>query len=86
MNLVHFCTYSIPAALQVWRNLRNLTLCCEHEEYVYLQSVRVKNKEMLAVSCPQCSMIRLYDVQTGEGDKSLPQPEILYRMDESRRR
>ena len=45
---------------------QELDALCEHEKGVLLQSVREKNKQMLAVSCVRCRMIRLYDVQTGE--------------------
>ena len=38
---------------------------CKHE-IVYLLSVTVKAKELLAVSCAECQMIRLLDLETEE--------------------
>ena len=55
-----------PSSSTGLEKFQELDALCEHEEDVFLQSVRVKNKQMLAVSCYSCSMIRLYDVQTGE--------------------
>ena len=48
-----------------WTKIREVKPLCEHKD-VFLQSVRVKNTQMLGVSCIWCRMIRLYDVQTGE--------------------
>ena len=53
---------------------QELDALCKHED-VLLQSVRVKNTQMLAVSCVRCRMIRLYDMQTGEVTKAFHNQE-----------
>ena len=62
-----------PAAFHMYQNTpdgfiktREIKGLCEHEERVFLLPVRVKNKELLAVSCWSYRWIRLLDTETEE--------------------
>ena len=62
-----------PAAFHLYQNtsagfpkIREVKGLCEHNVYVYLLPVTMNNKQLLAVSCAGCEVIRLLDLETEE--------------------
>ncbi len=49
-----------------WKKLKTLEKLCQHETGIYVLGLLRGKKEMLAVSCVDCGVIRLIDVESGE--------------------
>ena len=49
---------------QGWSKLGDVRALCEHEECARLHPVQIDKKELLAVSCFRCHMIRLLDIES----------------------
>ena len=47
-----------------WEKLAEMRALCEHEECARLHPVHIEKKELLAVSCSRCHMIRLLDTES----------------------
>ena len=47
-----------------WKKLAEVRALCEHEECARLHPVHIEKKELLAVSCSRCHMIRLLDTES----------------------
>ena len=49
-----------------WSKLGELKGLCEHEDSIALLPLTVNGKEVLAVGCGECQVIKLLDIQNGE--------------------
>ena len=47
-----------------WKKLAEVRALCEHEECARLHPVHIEKKELLAVSCSRCHMIRLLETES----------------------
>ena len=47
-----------------WKTLAEVRAPCEHEECARMYPVHIEKKELLAVSCSRCHMIRLLDTKS----------------------
>ena len=47
-----------------WKKLREVKRLCDHDDNVHILPITVNKKEQLAVSCPDCETIKLYNVDT----------------------
>ncbi len=48
-----------------WENLSSITRC-SHDVLAHTEVLKIDDKDMLAVSCRDCLMIRLHNLETGE--------------------
>ncbi len=58
-----------------WRKLKQLPGLCEHQPWGQdVAPVTTENQELLAVSCDECEVIRLLNLETGESSTAFHDP------------
>ncbi len=60
-----------------WEKIRTVRVVCNsgHESFIFRQMMTVDQKEVLAVSCPVCLCIKLYDFNTEEMTTAYHSPD-----------